>query len=215
MLSATNKYPGIFFILLLIITSCKKSNDDTEPSYNYDYAHSYLPLKTGNTWTYIRNGNDTVTLTADGSTFEQGLQEFHSVSGAVNDGAYYSQNSNLYSMMIYPSNGIAFGGSILDSSQPDGYTVTTKSPVSDPNDPAPPLSIMTINGNGFNKTINGKNYQDVIHTNVDIEEAFNGSYMSVRTYDFYFAPGIGLIEIDKSNLGIQYETLTIVNYKIQ
>lgn len=195
---------------------CKKT-DDQKPSDDDNYTDSYLPLKTGNSWTYIRNGNskDTVIFTVDGTGFDQGYQHFYGVSGKGEEGNYYSSGNNLYTMMIYHDAGPGYADPILDTDEPEGYTITTYDTLAYSNDPTPPLSTMTILGTGFRKTINGKVYQNVIHTNVDVEEAFNDHYMSVQTYDFYFAQGIGLIEIDRRNAGQLYDTLTIIDYQIK
>jgi len=211
-----NRYALLILALfaLVLIASCKKTVDnEPEP----DYSTSYLPLAIGNTWTYIHNNDvkDLITAKVDGNTFFQGFQQFVSVSGTGYDGMYYLQYDNLYSMMVYPDVGPAFSTPILDSYQPEGYSVVTKDSIAYSNDQTPPRSIMTIVQSGFSEAINGKTYRNVIHTVVDVEEAFNGNYMNIKTYDFYFARGIGLIEIDQSNQGFVYDRLTIADYKIQ
>jgi len=196
------------------MTSCHRETDLPEPGY--DYANSYLPLKTGNTWTYIHNNNvqDTVITKVEGDSFSQGFQAFYTVVNSGEGGMYYSQEGDLYYTIVYTDLGPGFISPILDASAYEGYSVTTKDSIAYSNDPTPRLSTMTILGTNISKTINGKTYKNVIHTSVDVEEAFNGYYMNIQTYDFYFSPGIGLIEIDKSNAGYIYDILTIVSYKV-
>jgi len=195
----------ILIVSIFFVTSCKKSND-TVP--NYDYINSYLPLKSGNEWTYLHNDKDTV-IAKVGDSFSQGLQTFNKVGDM-----YYSQVNDKYYMMIYPGGGIGFSVPILDASQFKGYSITTKDSTAFSSDPTPVLSMMTIVDNNSIKTVNGQTYKNVIHTVVDVYQAFNGEYMNIQTYDFYFSFGIGLIEIDKSNADVVYDTLTIVNYKL-
>ena len=150
-----------------------------------------------------------------GNNYAQGLQTFYGVDNSESDGTYYSQADDIYYMMIYPGSGLPFSSPILDTHHLDGYTVTTKDSTPNSNDPSPPLTVMTMVESNFSREINGKTYNNVIHTSVDVQEAFNGYYMSIQTYEFYFVQGIGLIEIDKSNAGYIYDTLTIVNYKVK
>lgn len=208
------KYVLIPFIAMLFITSCKTpKHDDPVP----DYSNSYLPLKTGNTWTYIHNGHitDTIVSKVTSDSYLQDLQTFYGVESSVSGEIYYSQNHNIYSMVVSPDFGTNFSTPILDENKSEGYTVTTKDSIANSNNTTPPRAIFTMIENNFGKTINGKIYDNVIHTNIDVQEAFNGNYMSVEIYDLYFARGIGLIEIDKSNGGFIYDTLTIVSYKVR
>ena len=203
----------IIITLIFIVTSCKKSNQ-SDPTPSYDYLNSYLPLKPGNTWTYIHNGKDTIITKVGNNSFMQGFQTFYGVESTIADDMYFSQGDKAYYMMIYPGIGPGFSSPILDASESEGYSITTMDSTTTSSGSAPALSTLTILETNFNKTINGKTYKNVVHTVLDVYEAFNGNYMNIQSYDFYFSPAIGLIEIDKSNAGYVYDSLTIVSYKV-
>jgi hypothetical protein len=120
------KYVLIPFTMLFI-TSCKTPKHD-DPLPDYDYSHSYLPLKTDNTRTYTHNGHitDTVVSKVASDSYLQDLLTFYGVKSSVSGETYYSQNHNIYSMVVSPDFGTNFSTPILDENKSEGYTVTTK-----------------------------------------------------------------------------------------
>jgi len=99
---------------------------------------------------------------------------------------------------------------ILDDIEYAGYTLVTQPSLSHAPDQIPVETTLTIVADGFSKELNGILYKDVIHTSVDIRYPAE-EFASNKTFDFYFAKGIGIIEIDEANNGLLTSTLTLVH----
>ncbi|HWB64178.1 MAG TPA: hypothetical protein VG603_11745, partial [Chitinophagales bacterium] len=67
----------------------------------------------------------------------------------------------------------------------------------------------------ISKTINGKNYPNVIHTQAELQYDLGSGYITAGVYDFYLAKGVGLIELSLDMNGSNYETETLTSYTIK
>lgn len=68
---------------------------------------------------------------------------------------------------------------------------------------------------GINRTVSGKQYTNVVHSQLNITQSVSGGpYVDFQTSDFYIAKGIGLIEIrNVSTRGSDYSELTEYSIK--
>jgi hypothetical protein len=66
-------------------------------------------------------------------------------------------------------------------------------------------------------TINGVEYTDIIHTQVDVQVKILFAYASAVVQDFYFAQGVGIVKnITNQKLGdVSVTTTEITGYHIQ
>ena len=200
-----------YFLLLIItayITGCNKSNNqDPAP----DYSDSYLPLNTGGTRSYIHNGDNSerIVSKATGDLHFQDNLMFYGVTYGTGE-TYYCQSGHSYYMIFSPEFGNDFTVPILDDSEPAGYTSAIFPSTANSLDKEPVETELTIVETGVNIRINGTAYKDVVHTNVEIWHPNRESENPV-VYAFYFAKGIGLIEIDKTDDQVLYDILTLAH----
>ena len=102
-----------------------------------------------------------------------------------------------------------------NDAQPAGYTWTTIPSDDGTIGGLPAQTINTIAEKNVTKTINGKVYSNVIHTKAELQYNTGSGFLTVATYDFYLAMGIGLVESDSSIGGALYQTETITSYSIK
>jgi hypothetical protein len=201
------KYLQISIIAMLSITSCKSKHDDPLPSY--DYSHTYLPLNVGDTWDYMHNNDvkDTIESTVGRESYlVNGYGYSYVISSSGH--AYYAQIGNMY-YMIVENQDVDIPVPVLDESGFSFSETDTSTNVLT----ASPRIRTTLTTKEFNvsKTVNGKTYDNVIHTRVDLEFPDNG-LRSPENYDFYFAKEVGIIEIDKGIFGFIDDTQTLLSF---
>src|SRR5437763_1497490 len=73
----------------------------------------------------------------------------------------------------------------------------------------------TIMEKGISRSINGRTFNDVIHTKVEVQYDYGTGFQTFVTYDFYLAKGVGLIESDSNTLDSFFETETLFEYTIK
>lgn len=214
-----NKYVLILVCAALFITGCKKSG--TGPAFDpyHNDTVSYLPLTTGNTWTYLHTTathTDTLITTKNTDLATVGNKVFDGVADNKGGEIYYDDELNKYYMLISPGSTFAqIVAPILDTNQPVGYTLTTNALSDSSYINTSIQTVLTIVDVNCTKKVNGKTYNCVIHTNLNIQCGNGFGYTSIGMCDFYFAKNIGLIEIDKSNSGFVYDSKTIISYKLK
>jgi hypothetical protein len=184
-LNPYNQMKKILLPLLLLVaySQCKKSGDDP-------VIIDYLPLTVGTNWTYISNGvtskltvtsKDTVAL---GRTYKvvsnnNGANQYHGKSGneyfrfATFQGFLPNGVEELYLKSDHNVNGTwQFTVNVMIS----GF-------------PVPVTAKYTITEKGIAKTVQGKNYTDV----VKVVLALSSPLGNAGGGDFYYAKGIGMI----------------------
>ena len=197
-------------------------------------ASSYLPQTYGSTWQYRDSvyglptdtfqikgvKNDIVTFTMNGNT-----TDFNSLICYNSDvkSQLYGAGTAYFAVLHH----VYF---LLDSSPPWGLT-TMQVMVDNPSvgyswhssptltgelNGSPVLCDNTILEKNISKVVNGVTFTNVVHTasNFQINVA-NSGYHNIAYFDFYLAPGVGLIEKDVSYYGYLNETETILNFKIK
>jgi hypothetical protein len=180
---------------------------------------SYQPLTANSTWTYQNTENGTVTdattVTAtsntkliNGKTFTAFTEKTGSTTGNsyyLVDGNNYTNNSEDF------ADGVGTDILYLNDKEAVGYTWTGTAIASNP------LVSGTYTGKimekGVTRTILGKSYPDVIHTQVILHITVIG-FGGDTTCDFYAAKGVGLIELDTDD-GTDKTTSKIMSYTIK
>jgi len=66
----------------------------------------------------------------------------------------------------------------------------------------------------ISRTVLGKTYANVIHTQVDVQYDIDG-FDSYSTYDMYIAKWIGIIETNNSVLGQKFNETKLVEYNVK
>lgn len=206
-------------IAAVYFSGCKKSNNDPTPGS----SDTYLPVTAGSTWTYIdavNGSSETSTIKMTGATATFNGKTYYgmtqvSTSQGTKTGYFYSADHS-YALRGYTAAG---GGLTLEiqlgnDKEAVGYTWTTTPTDNGEIEGIPARTVNTIKEKGISKTVNGKKYDDVIHTQISLQYNF-GSYEEYALYDVYLAKGVGMIETDTSIPGGYLETQTLKSYTIK
>ncbi|HTI59539.1 hypothetical protein [Mucilaginibacter sp.] len=214
------KKPILILITIAAVyfSGCKKSSNDPAPG-NSD---TYLPLTSGTTWTYKdvvggSTGTDIITLTGESKTING--KKYYELTGNKNGtssvGYFYVGNHSYAMRASDQSVGITIELQLSNDAQPTGYTWTTHPTDNGLVEGIPAQTINTIIEAGATKTVNGKSYDNVIHTQVTLQYNVGGGFETAAVYDVYMARGVGMIEMDSSVGGLGYESQTLQSYTIK
>lgn len=205
----------IFLVAIVSLASCKKAQEGYP--YHYNPVTDYLPTAAGNTWEYgVSYGNDPstfldsikVTMTSDqsmidGKPFSIGSTTSTDFSG-IGDFYFYKNNATYktYSTILSDVySGTRFdvpfmmNGKILN--RDTSFFVTGNG-----SSAAPEWGIeVSTDEVPQNVTIQGKTYQNCIGSYADILKLYDGTdphyigqYQVYDTFQFLFAPNVGMIE---------------------
>ncbi len=169
-------------VCVFALASCKKKSTVAESDFS--------PLTVGSNWTYIINGvTNKLTVTNKDTTAQGRTYKVLSNSNGANQ--YQTKvGSEYYRLAVFPGflpNG--FDELYLKSEQSVNATWQLSVPVVFSGVPVTITSKYTITEKGISKTVQGKNYVDVIHVRQDFLSAFG----NMGGGDQYYAKGIGLI----------------------
>jgi len=213
----------LLLIFVALISSCKK----TEKSYPElpNPVADYMPLSSGNTWTYgvssNNGGPDYATLTVNASS-NTSIIDGKSFSVLTGDSKAYrdtnlfyfyktgDQYKDYYTTVIDATTGTSFAVPVLLNGRIKNRDTLYYVP--DPDATKPPLwmIIMNItNQNYIDVTIRGKKYSNTMTTGVYIHKLYNGSYFLLDSYQFTFAPNVGLIQAATQN-----QEINLINYSV-
>jgi hypothetical protein len=178
----------------------------------------YQPLTTGTTWRYqnIQDGKtDTSTITITGKTKVVDAKTFFEITektGSVMDTSYFYKGNNIYiSNTQNYAEGFGTEFIYLHDNQAVGYTWSGQAIASNP------LASGTYTGKimekNISKTILGKVYTNVIHTQVVITLTILGTPGTI-TNDMYVAKGIGIVQAD-INDGTDVSTSKMIDYNVK
>jgi hypothetical protein len=177
---------------VLLFTQCKK--DDTPSPGNT--SGNYSPLTTGSNWTYnYTEGttSETVKLTVTDKDTTINGKTYKVLSSSDNSGNSYLAkiDSNYYRFSTFPEIG-SFEELYLKDNRPVNSTWKQSVPFKIPGSPAPLTADLTytIQDVGITRTVNGKQYDKVIHVNVGV----NVLSVNFGGGDFYYANNVGMIE---------------------
>ena len=203
----------------VLIAGCSKKNNPG-PSASSD---SYLPVTSGSTWTYndvVGGSTSQLTLTMTGSTTVFGGKTYYatqSVSSAkgTNTGYLYSANHAYAMRAVAGTTGIVLELQLGNDAQNAGYTWTTIPSDNGSVNGVPAQFVNTIKEKNITKVVNGKTFNNVIHTQAVLQYDLGTGFQDVAVYDIYLAKGVGMIENDTSVSGTPYEVETITGYTIK
>ena len=178
----------------------------------------YQPLTTGTTWRYqnTQDGKtDTSSLTITGKTKTIDTKTFYEIiekTGAVLDTSYYYKGNNIYiSNTQNYADGVGTEFIYLNDNEAVGYTWSGQAVASNP------LVTGTYTGKilekNISKTILGKTYTNIIHTQIVITITVFGIPGTI-TNDMYIAKGIGIVQAD-INDGTDTSTAKIIDYSVK
>lgn len=114
-----------------------------------------------------------------------------------------------------PGYGINIELHVGNDTKAAGYSWTTTPTADGLVNGFPARMINTIKEKGISKVINGKTFNNVMHTQVDLQYDVGTGFESYSIYDLYLAKGIGMIESDTGISGTIYDKETILSYNIK
>ena len=174
--------PALFFIAF---TQCKKSSDG--PVIVTD---NYLPLTVGTNWTYISDGVSSKLTVTNKDTVALG-RTYKVVSNNNGGNQYHGKDGNNYYRFATFQGILPDGVEELylksDQAVNASWQFTVNVMVS--GFPVPVTAKYTIAEKGIAKTVQSKNYTDVVH----VVLALSSPLGTAGGGDFYYAKGIGMI----------------------
>ncbi|MGZ3752484.1 MAG: hypothetical protein ACXVB0_25075 [Mucilaginibacter sp.] len=213
-----------FLIILAVVTlgfsSCKKSSG---PKPSTSSPDTYLPVSSGSHWTYkdVVNGTTfTSTITITGATTVFNGKTYYNISGTStkngpSTGYFYTGNHSYVERAPLAAASTTVELQLGNDSQPAGYSWTTTPTDDGYINGVAAQTINTIMEKDITKTVNGKTFNNVIHTQLDLQYDFGAGFESIAVYDVYLAKGVGMIQIETSTSGTLYESETLTNYTIK
>lgn len=215
----------ITFSLMILASACKLDAPVYPTSNNgpnNSGSDSFQPVTAGTYWRF--NGDvggvpltQTITMTGAtemvaGKLFYVGTNVMGGVSAANN---YYHGGGN------YILRGTSLGGGItldfvyLIDDMTVGRTWTARLTADGTVNTVPAQFVGKLVEANITRTISGKSFTDVVHTQGQLQYNLTGTMETFQTYDFYIARGVGLIQIESStNTGIKTVN-SIAEYSIK
>lgn len=200
------------------------TNSGAVTGYTGSVPNTYQPVTKGSVWTYKYDilGDQSlsfnITMTGVTNVFNGKTYYAAKSNNPQSDGSlgYFYPSDHVYSTR----GSTISAGVIVDMLYLDDRMTLTDSVITTVNDAG------VVNGaagrfitktieKGVSKTVNGKTYNDVIHTRVDLQYDYGFGFQSFGIYDYYLAKGIGLIQLDFSSLGISISSETLTGYNIK
>jgi hypothetical protein len=210
---------GLFSVFALIVFCCFGCKKDSNPGPD---AGAYLPLTEGSFWkyNYISDGGttDTLTVKMTGGTTGFDSKTYYNAQSTYKQGTslgYFYAGNHLYTTRTADAGFGSIELQLLNDTASVGYTWTTFPTADGTLGGSPARTINTIKEKGITRTLNGKTFTDVIHTQVQLQYNNGSGFGTAVTYDFYLAKGIGPIENDSNTEDVLHETETIFDYSIK
>ncbi len=184
-------------LLLGILVSCGDKDDDASPSKAAEL--DYQPATKGSTWSY--GGSSPYTLTATGNTKVidgKTFAEFETKQGSEIRKSYLLKEKGVYTAIGMDPTAGDIAITFLKEETPEGkpwYQTNVINGIDT-------KLTFTIIAKGMTKTVEGKQYKDVIHVQATTSIIFMGMEvdMGVAT-DYYWSKGVGLILTDAGQFG--------------
>jgi hypothetical protein len=217
--------------LLICFSGCKDVAYKAPPPAP---GSSYFPQTYGSTWQYRDSvyglptdtfpikgvKNDIVTFTMNGTTtdfnslicYNANVQSQLYGTGT----AYFAVFQHKYFLLdSSPPWGLTTMQIMVDTASV-GYTASNFPTMTGTLNGSPVVAYNTVLEKNITKVVNGITFTNVIHTGSNFEINVNQSgFHNIAYFDFYLAPGVGLIEKDASYYGYLNETETILNFTIK
>jgi hypothetical protein len=186
-------------------------------------GNTYQPVTTGSTWKYVATFGTTVNETSNtitGKTVSllngKSYYEANGTSSLYGSGiGYYYVSSGTYAQRSNTLiNDITVEMTYLDDSKAIGETWTSLITDDGLVNGVPGRIVGKVLERNINYTVKGKEYTNVVHTQLDLQYNIGG-FTTYSKYDFFIAKNIGVIEINTSASGKQVATSQLVRYSIK
>jgi hypothetical protein len=188
------------FAAIVLLAGCSSSptspaNNNSNNNPTSSDTTSYLPLTTGDSWTYTGSAAGTYTVSILGDTTFGGYTwKIIANSGASGHG-YVRKDGTIYRETSPP--GYIIAGEVIGLNETPGSTWTWVIIAGNATD----QYVYTNAQQGLTRTVLGKNYSNVIDIQVDLSVSLSGQFIPFATYHYYYAKGIGLIDSDLGAAG--------------
>ncbi len=212
------KYIFVIAIGAVLMAGCKSKNDPKPGS------DSYFPVTSGSTWTYndavVGGSTGTLAITMTGATSVINNKTYYVASSnsstrGTTTGYYYSANHVYAVRATNAAAAVTIELQLGDDSKAVGDTWTTTPTDNGTVSGFPARMVSTVKEVNVSKVVNGKTFNNVIHTQVDLQYNLGSGFQSTSVYDIYLAKGVGMIENDTSIGGAAYETETLTSYTVK
>jgi hypothetical protein len=215
-------------LITLFFSACKKDSNN-KPGDNAA-GDTYQPVTTGSTWKYRTTaispipGDNTETLDTTENTMTAeikkiGAKNYHVLKSVDNDGTtktYLNFENHIYSIIqLDDETDEQFDMPYLNDNVTAGTSWTTALDLSDTETQVDARLKTTIAEKGISRIILGKNYTNVVHSNVELQVKINGTYTTQFTQEFYVAKGIGVVAVYANAGGKVILKSEIFNYNIK
>jgi len=222
----------------IALTSCMKPVINPDGSINIDKntgndgvttplssADSYQPITKGSTWTYAvaltgQNYSTTGTMTGE-RTIINGKTYYNIAATATLQGAASGTSYFYSSQHVYSNRGTSIVANVtvempyLIDTVAVGRTWTAQVNDSGIINGTQGRFVGTMIERNIAKTVAGKPYTNVMHTQIDLQYNVQGTFQSFGTYDYYIAKGVGVIELDASAFGMTVSNEVLTSYSIK
>jgi hypothetical protein len=218
-------------LLLLCSSACKQIAYKAPPPAT---AGSYFPQTFGSTWQYRDSvyglatdtfplkgvKNDVVTFTMNGTTTDfNSLICYNSTVQSQLYGAgtaYYAVFQHKFFLLVSsPPWGLTTLEVMVDTAAV-GYSWYSTPTLTGMLNGSPVIAYNTVLEKNITRVVNGIPYSTVIHTGTNFQININSNgFHNIAYFDFYLAPGVGLIEKDVNYYGYLNETETLLSYTIK
>lgn len=228
----------ILAICAVALSSCMKPIINPDGSLNIDKntgddggatplssADSYQPITKGSTWTYSialtgQNYTTTGTMTGDRAIFND--KTYYTIAATTTLQGAASGSSYFYSSPhVYSNRGTSVVANVtlempyLIDTVAVGHTWTAKANDSGTINGTEGRFVGTMVERNITKTVVGKTYSNVMHTQIDLQYNVQGTFESFGTYDYYIAKGVGVIQLDVSAFGLTISNEVLTSYSIK
>ncbi|HWZ03412.1 MAG TPA: hypothetical protein VNX40_07335 [Mucilaginibacter sp.] len=210
----------ILAVAAILFSSCKKDSKKIPAnSATYD---SYFPLTASSTWKYLvteADGSDTLTViltgattVINGKTYYAANSVYQKMGGSI--GYFFGANHLYGSISSNQAVNLTIEFQFLNDNTAAGYSWISSPTENGLVNGVPARAVNTIKEVNISKTVGGKTFNNVIHTEVDLQYNYGAGYESSAVYEFYFAKEVGMIENLTVISGSIYEKESIISYNI-
>ena len=231
-----NVFNVALLCIVLVFTHCKKDDIGANTPVTPVITKDYLPLTTGSTFTYTDTTDGVAsfyTLTASGVKINLFGKDYDKLNGSDGSVRYRTKTGTNYYQIISlpPMHSGEFEDKYLNDSLPVNSTWTESFKIVNVlgfPDSLIAFATYKISEKGVSRTVKGNAYTNVIHVALTDISAYNDSVaanpmiVGIATGNFYYSPGVGLIQsnvaiADNSPYGINAanSSQTLTSYTVK
>jgi hypothetical protein len=202
-----SKFLALIAITALCFTACKKDVSVIPVDEEVKLGDTYQPFTRDSKWIYYsvthipgtlnQTRVETNTITMNGMLYLFDQKEYHIAKSSssldpnltdvflgLNNGIYSTRETDDASgqsfEMPYLNPDVASGTSWITAVNLIGVAIQMQLKT-------------TVMEKGISRLVKGKNYENVIHSQVEVQYKINNAFQTMFYYDFYVAKGIGMI----------------------